>query len=89
MQQPDLFQERENLRKADNVDQYVILSRLPVGDILKVSEVATALNWSSQHVREMCECGVFRSIPSTEKKDGRIHYNIVRTSVEAYIKKYL
>lgn len=78
--QPDLFAQSESV-------EALVTRRLPVGDLLLVSDVASALNITRTKVIELMEQGLIKGVNLNLGSNRRPFYKITRDSVLAYARR--
>lgn len=78
--QTDLFAQTESIEQT-------VARRLPGGDLLLVSDVASALNVTRTKVIELMEQGLIKGANLNLGSDRRPFYKITRASVVAYARR--
>lgn len=78
--QCDLFAQGESIEQT-------VTRRLPKGDLILVSDVASALNITRTKVIELIEQGLIRAANLNVGTDRRPFYKVVRFSVIAYARR--
>lgn len=85
IQQRDMLVELEDAKHIDSVEVQDVVNALPASPLLTVSDVAGALNRSTEFVRGLVEAGELKKLPGRGKE--RDTYQISRISVIQYLKK--
>ena len=85
MIQRDMLVELEDAKHIDSVEVQDVVNALPASPLLTVSDVAGALNRSTQFVRDLVEAGELKKLPGLGT--ARDTYQISRISVIQYLKK--
>lgn len=78
--QADLFAQSESIEQT-------VTRRLPGGDLLPVSDVASALDITRTKVIELMEQGLIKGANLNVGSDRRPFYKITRASVIAYARR--
>lgn len=78
--QQDLFAQSESIEQT-------VARRLPGGDLLLVSDVASALDITRTKVLELMEQGLIRGANLNVGSDRRPFWKITRASVMAYARR--
>lgn len=78
--QSDLFAQTESIEQT-------VARRLPGGDLLLVSDVASALEVTRTKVIELMEQGLIKGANLNLGSDRRAFYKITRASVVAYARR--
>ena len=85
VQQRDMFTELEDAQHVDSVEVQSVVNALPASAMLKVSDVALALNRSVEYVYGLIEAGELTALTGGTK--DRASYQIFRVSVIKYLKR--
>lgn len=85
MIQRDMLVELEDAKHIDSVEVQDVVNALPSSPLLTVSDVAGALNRSTEFVRGLVEAGELKKLPG--RGTTRDTYQISRISVIQYLKK--
>ena len=83
--QRDMLVELEDAKTVDSVEVQDVVNALPASPLLSVADVASALNRSSEYVRDLVDSGELKKLPGLGKV--RDTYQISRVSVIQYLKK--
>lgn len=89
--QRDFLTELEDAKRVDSVEMQAIVNRLPAGDLLSVTDVATALNVSITSIYALIEGRELRAINARTPRgtSEKPYYRVIRVSVLNYIKNHL
>lgn len=83
--QRDMLVELDDAKHIDSVEVQDVVNALPASPLLSVTDVAGALNRSSEYVRGLVDSGELKKLPGLGKV--RDTYQISRVSVIQYLKK--